>query len=121
MQRLFLALLIISISLSLSGCVSGPELATELPNDFELHYATGAMHKEWGVFYLDVDSQGNAIFTKTWGFDQREEHPFQASEEELLAIYNAALANGFSRNANHAFFTKLRMPYPISNPRSVLR
>ena len=93
MQRLFAVLLVITISLC--GCLSGVEPVSELPNDFELHYGTGAMHAEWGAYYLDVDSQGNAVFTKTWGFDQKEEHPFQVSKGELLAIYNSALANKF--------------------------
>jgi hypothetical protein len=93
MKKFLAALLVVSIFLS--GCLSGFEPASELPEDFELHYATGAMHKEWGVFYFDVDSQGNAVFTKTQGFDQEEELSAHASKEELLAIYNSALANGF--------------------------
>ena len=93
MEKLLAVLLIASFLLG--GCLIGPDPVDELPEDFELHYGTGAMHAEWGVFYLEVDSQGNAVFTKTWGFDQEEEHSFQASEEELLAIYNAALVNGF--------------------------
>ena len=80
---------------ALLGCVSPPPQAGELPEDFRLEYGSGAMHLEWGAYYLTVENGGESLFTKTSGFDERKEIPFKASEGELLEIYNAALANNF--------------------------
>lgn len=92
-KLILLGLLLIVPLLLLSGCPQPP--VDELPEDFSLRYGTGAMHLEWGAYYFDIDSSGQATFKKTMEMHMEKIYTFTVTEEERLQIYNAARTNGF--------------------------
>ena len=86
--------LVISLIL-LSGCPQPPTPPSELPADFHFSYGSGAMHLDWGAYYLDVDTVGNATFIKTQGMSLQKAYSFTLTEEEMLSVYSAAVVNNF--------------------------
>ncbi|MFH1257287.1 MAG: hypothetical protein V1494_08435 [Candidatus Diapherotrites archaeon] len=86
-----------------SGCPEPPKPLDALPPDFKIAYGTGAMHLEWGRYEFAVDAEGKAYFTKEQGMFLGKTNEFTVSKEELLAIYNSAIENGFfSLNAEYS-------------------
>ena len=92
-MKKIICLLIISI-VFLSGCPTVPE-PTELPDDFDLTYSSGATHIDWGWYELKVGVDGKAVFTKGAGMAMKKSYSFEATEEELLEIYKSAVKNNF--------------------------
>ena len=77
-----------------AGCVSSPEMPEEVPEDFHLIYSTGATHLEWGAYWLEIDSSGNAEFVKGKGHTNVTE-TFDVSQEDLLDLYSSVVINDF--------------------------
>ena len=95
MKKEIFALAIAALFL-ISGCITPPPPpVNKLPEDFELRYESGAMHLDWGYSELEVDAEGKAVFVQHLGMEMQKSFDFQATEEELLKIYNSALKNGF--------------------------
>ena len=90
--------LIFLIALSLVfGCAGSPEppVPTELPDDIEIRYSTGAMHMEWGAYTFSADASGKAYFRKERDVIIIKEYDFTVPKEGLLEIYKSAVKSGF--------------------------
>ncbi|MBU0662540.1 hypothetical protein KKH30_02670, partial [Candidatus Micrarchaeota archaeon] len=79
-------------------CRAGDRTFTEViagvNSDIELSYSTGAAHLDWGTYYLEVGSDGKAMFTKSAGPGEKS-YDFSVSAAELEKIYETAESEGF--------------------------
>ncbi|MFH1391115.1 MAG: hypothetical protein ABIH20_02270 [Candidatus Diapherotrites archaeon] len=78
-----------------SGCPKTIPEPTELPDDFEITYSSGAMHLEWGGFEFKAAASGKAYLINTMGMEMEVRKDFTVTYEELLEIYKAAVVNDF--------------------------
>jgi len=92
MKKIFLILVLVIFSL---GCPETIPEPTELPDDFEVTYSSGAMHIEWGGFEFKADASGKAYLINTRGMAMEIRKDFTVTDEELLEIYKAAVVNDF--------------------------
>jgi len=83
--------------LAICGCLEPPNPPPgNLPADFEFSYSSGATHLEWGAYYFNADSQGNASFLKKMGTTLWKEYNFKLSEQERDNLYQTFIEKNFS-------------------------
>jgi len=97
MKKMFLILVLVVFSL---GCPQHPApdtttVPTELPFYYDITYASGATHIEWGSFEFNADTSGNANLIAKRGMYMEVRKDFTLTDEELLEIYKAVIVNDF--------------------------
>jgi len=85
-------IVLVLVTLFLAGC-SEP-VPSELPEDFEVNYYSGAMHIEWGTTKFTANALGEASLVESKELVETTKN-FTVTNEELLAIYATATKNNF--------------------------